>query len=458
MISTFDLLVTDGLVVHQEGVTGATVAVRDGRIAGVLEPDARPDSAQQVSAKGLHVLPGLIDPHVHLRSPGHEEREDTVTGTSAAAAGGITTILEMPISPVAASSAEGLRRRGEAIGAHALIDFGLYGAAGHENVDLIAEVAEAGAVAFKTFLTAPPVHREGEFFGLWCLDYSLLRDVMAATAATGLRHSFHCENWPMIETLIARLSAQGRNDGMAHAESRPSIVEDTSVAVMMSLAAEAGGPVEVVHLSSPRAAQLVKEAKARGLDVIAETCPQYLFLTDQVLSAHRGFAKCNPALRPAEEVEALWSYLHDGTLEFVGSDHSPFRPEEKEGDDIFSIPPGLPGLESMAPLMLTAVNDGRLSITDLVRLMSTRQAEIFRLPGKGRIAIGNDADLTFVDLDARWTFDRNQCFTKARDVMRIVHGMPMKGRVRRTMVRGETVFEDGRITGRPGYGRWLKPN
>ena len=112
----------------------------------------------------------------------------------------------------------------------------------------------------------------------------------------------------------------------------------------------------------------------------------------------------------------------------------------------------------MAPLMLTAVNDGRLSITDLVRLMSTRQAEIFRLPGKGRIAIGNDADLTFVDLDARWTFDRNHCFTKARDVMRIVDGMPMKGRIQRTMVRGETIYEDGRITGQPGYGRWLKPN
>ena len=242
MASTFDLLVTDGLVVNQEGVTAATIAVRDGRIAGVLEPDARPESARSISARGLHVLPGLIDPHVHLRSPGHEEREDPVSGTSAAAAGGITTLLEMPISPVAASSAEGLRTRGEAIGEHALIDFGLYGAAGHQNVDLIAGVAEAGAVAFKTFLTAPPTHREGEFFGLWCLDYSLLRDVMAATAATGLRHSFHCENWPMIETLIARLSAQGRNDGLAHAESRPSIVEDTSVAIMMSLAAEAGGP------------------------------------------------------------------------------------------------------------------------------------------------------------------------------------------------------------------------
>lgn len=457
MSSTFDLIVTDGLVVTQDKVAAGTIVVQDGRIAGILEPNFRPKCSRQISAKGMHVIPGLIDSHVHLRSPGHEKREDPFSGTSAAAAGGITTLLEMPISFVSASSAEGLGKRAAAIQERSLIDFGLYGGAGHQNMDLIPEIAAAGAVAFKTFLTAPPIHREREFFGLWCLDDGLLRDVMAATAATGLRHCFHCENWPMIKTLTDQLVGEGRRDGRAHAESRPSIVEDTSVAIMLSLAAEAGGPVEVVHLSSPRAAQLVKEARKRGLDVIAETCPQYLFLTDEVLSVHAGFAKCNPALRSAEEVEALWSYLYDGTLDFVGSDHSPFLPEEKEGSDIFAIPPGLPGLESMAPMMLTAVNEGRLSITDFIRLMSTRPAEVFRLPGKGRIEIGYDADLTFVDMAARWTFDRSSCFSKAREVMRIIHGMPMKGRILRTMVRGETVFEEGKITGQPGYGRWIKP-
>lgn len=457
MAFAFDLIITDGLVVTQGRVAAGTIAVQDGRIAGILEPNHRPESSRQISAKGMHVIPGLIDSHVHLRSPGDEEREDPISGTSAAAAGGITTLLEMPISSIPASSADGLEKRAAAIQSQSLIDFGLYGGAGHQNIDLIPEIAGAGAVAFKTFLTAPPIHRAREFFGLWCLDYGLLRDVMAATAATGLRHCFHCENWPMIESMINQLSAEGRCDGLAHAESRPSIVEDISVAIMMSLAAEAGGPVEVVHLSSPRAAQLVKEARCRGLDVIAETCPQYLFLTDEVLSVHGGFAKCNPALRSAEEVDALWPYLHDGTLDFVGSDHSPFLCDEKDGNDIFAIPPGLPGLESMAPMMLTAVNDGRFSITDFIRLMSTRPAEVFRLPGKGRIEIGYDADLTFVDMDARWTFDRNNCFSKAREIMRIVHGIPMKGRIEHTMVRGKTVYEDGKITGQPGYGRWIKP-
>lgn len=457
MSNSFDLVITDGQIVTAHGVFPGTLAVNNGRIAGILEPQAHPEAAQHISAKGLHILPGLIDSHVHLRSPGNAEREDPVSGTSAAAAGGITTLIEMPISQTPANTAEGLRRRADAFDAEALIDFALYGAAGHENIDQIAEIADAGAVAFKTFLTPPPAHREGEFFGLWCLDYALLRDVMAATAKTGLRHCFHCENYPMIDTMIDRLRNAGRTDGIAHAESRPAIVEDTSVAIMLSLAEEAGGPVEVVHLSSPRAAQIVKEAKARGVDVTAETCPQYLFMTDQVLAIHGGFAKCNPALRPEEEVAGLWPYLHDGTLDLIGSDHSPFLPHEKEGDDIFNIPPGLPGLESIVPMLLTAVNQNKLTLPDLVRLMVVRTAEIFHLPGKGDIAIGNDADFTMVDMDVRWTFDKDKCFTKAREVMRFAHNMPMYGKVMHTMVRGASIYRDGKIVGQPGHGKWLKP-
>ncbi len=457
MAGIIDLLITDGMIVTEDGVFSVTIAVREGQIVNILEADARPESSSKLSAKGLHILPGLIDSHVHLRSPGYEEREDPLSGTSAAAAGGITTLLEMPVSNVNSSSAEGLYKRGEAIQTQAVIDFGLYGGAGHQNIDHIPEIAAAGAVAFKTFLIPPPEDREAEFHGLWCLDNLLLQKVMEVTATTGLRHCFHCEDWSIVQPRIIQLISENRHDPLAHAQSRPSFVEDSSVAKMLSIAASVGGPVEVVHLSSPEAAQLIKDSRSKGVDVIAETCPQYLFFTDQVLSVHQGFAKCNPPLRPVEEVEALWKYLNDGTLDFVGSDHSPFLPDEKCGNDIFKIPPGLPGLESMAPMMLTAVNNRQITITDFIRLMSTRQAEVFQLPGKGRIDIGYDADLTFVDMGARWTFDRRFCFSKAKDTMRIVHGMPMKGKIQRTMVRGETVYYDGKITCQPGYGRWIKP-
>ena len=412
---------------------------------------------RHIEADGLHILPGIIDTHVHLRSPGHEEREDALSGTGAAAAGGITTLMEMPISTLPANSAEAIQGRAEVIGRDAVIDFALYGAAGHEILERIPEIAAAGAVAFKTFLTPPPANREDEFFGMWCLDHADLRQVMAATAKTGLRHCLHCENYPMLDTLIRRLVGAGRKDGPAHVESRPSVVEDTSVAMMLAIAAETRGPVEVVHLSSPHAAQLVREAKVRGLDVIAETCPQYLCLTDQALTDYAGFAKCNPPLRPACEVEQLWHYVLDGTVDFIGSDHSPFLRHEKEGDDIFAVPPGLPGLESMLPLMLTAVNQGHLTLPQLVNLMSSRAAEVFNLPGKGRLATGYDADLVLVDMSAHWTFDMSACVSKARETMQVVHGRTMRGRVADTLVRGVAVYRDGEITAQPGHGRWIRP-
>jgi allantoinase len=456
MDEAYDLIIEGGTVVTADSFRTTTVAVKDGKVAALLDPESPSSAKRTIDATGLHILPGIIDTHVHLRSPGNSEREDVVSGTGAAAAGGITTLMEMPISTMPANTAEGVHGRAEAFDREALIDFGLYGAAGHENIDRIPEIAEAGVLAFKTFLTPPPAHREGEFFGLWCLDYADMQNVMAATAQTGLRHSFHCENYPMLDTMVQRLSAEGRTDGPAHAESRPSIVEDTSVAIMMAIATYTGGPVEVVHLSSPNAAQLVREAKDRGLDVIAETCPQYLCMTDQALADHGGLAKCNPALRTADEVERLWPYLLDDTIDFIGSDHSPFLRHEKQNSDIFKVPPGCPGLESMVPLMLTAVNQGRFTLTEMVKKMSTRAAEVFGLNTKGQLATGFDADLVLIDMSERWTFDMHACFSKSSGSMDAVHGRDMHGKVVSTFVRGVPIYESGEIIGKPGHGNWLK--
>lgn len=282
---------------------------------------------------------------------------------------------------------------------------------------------------------------------------------MATVERTGLRHCFHCEHEDLLETYKQKMLAAGRGDGLAHAESRPPIVEDVSVACVLSVAAETGGPVQIVHLSSHRAAQMAKEAKARGLSVAVETCPQYLFLTFAALQEHGPFAKCNPALRSAEEVDALWPYLLDGTIDVVGSDHSPYRPAEKEKGltDVFQATAGMPGLETMLPLMLTAVNQGRLTLPQLAQLMSERAADLFQLPRKGRIAPGCDADLTLVDVAEAWTFDRQRCFTKAKDNMRAYHGRSMQGKIISTLVRGTTVYHEGKIVAQPGHGQFLRP-
>ncbi len=269
----------------------------------------------------------------------------------------------------------------------------------------------------------------------------------------------HCEHYPIVDQLTARLKEAGRGDGLAHAESRPPVVEDVSVAIVLAIAAAIEGAIQIVHMSSPYAAQLVKEARERGQAVTAETCPQYLFLTDEALKNHGPFAKCNPALRSSDTVEAFWPYLLDGTLDVIGSDHSPFLPAEKEDglDDVFKATAGMPGLETMLPLLLTAANQGRLSLCQVVHLLSERAGALFRLPGKGRIAPGYDADLVLVDMNAEWTFDRGRSFSKARKTMRVYHDRPMQARVVSTLVRGVRVYHAGQITAQPGHGRFIRP-
>lgn len=459
MRERFDTVIWGGTVVSSQGTHPAAIAIGDGRIRTLLPADDRPPAAEWVDARGLHVLPGIIDTHVHLRHPGHPGREDAESGTRAAAAGGITTLLEMPISKMPVNSADAVASRAEAIAAGALVDFALYGGAGQENVAAVAGQAEAGVVAFKTFLQPPPPARLDEFSGLWCTDDTRLRELMAAVAATGRRHAFHCEHAPLFAALQRRLESQGRRDGLAHVESRPPVVEEVSVAMVLALAGEARARVHIVHVSSPRSVQLVADARARGLDVTAETCPPYLFFTSEALGRLGGFAKCNPPLRSAEDVEGLWRYLVLGGIDVIGTDHSPFLDDEKArgAENIFLAPPGLCGLETALPLMLTAVHDGKLALRQLVTLMSERAASLFGLPGKGRLEPGADADLALVDLKHAWVFDHGRAVTRSRGNMRIYDGLPLVGRVVSTYVRGTRVFHEGDVVGSPGHGRFVRP-
>lgn len=456
---SFDTVVTNAIVVMDDVIAPATIAIRDGRIAALLDGSARPRAAETLNAAGLHALPGLIDTHVHTRHPGVPAREDFASGTAAAAAGGITTLFEMPISKVPTNSAESIERRVAAMSAQASIDFALYGGAGHENIHQIAEQADAGVIAFKTFLQPPPATRRDEFRGLWCTDFAVLPEVMRAVAATGLRQCFHCEYTPLFQHLQSRLEANGRTVGRAHAESRPAIAEELAVSMILALAVDADAKVGVVHCSSARSAELVAAARWSGIDATTETCPPYLWFTEEALDRLGAFAKCNPPLRSADEVAQLWRAVAAGHIDYLGTDHSPFLAEEKDAHaaDIFRAPPGLCGLEVFGPLMLTAVADGQLTLRRMVDLCATRAAAIFRLPSKGHIAPGADADLTLVDLDARWTFDSRNAFTRSRANMAIYDGVALKGRVVSTFVRGARVFQDGEVVGVPGHGRFLAP-
>lgn len=458
-MKAYDLLITGGTVVTGNAMFQADLAVRNGKIAAILAPGEAVEAADRIDATGRWILPGLIDTHCHLRDPGKMEREDFTTGTAAAAAGGVTTIMEMPISVPTVNTAAVLSDRARDVQTRSLVDFALYGAAGTQNLDEIQAMADAGAVAFKTFLHAPHPGREHEFVGLWCVNEGELRDLMQEVSATGLRHCLHCESDAMINHYTEKLQAEGRKDGQAHCDSRPESVEAVSVATVLTLAEELDVAVQVCHLSSVQGAVLIAEAKDRGVDVTAETCPHYLFVTEEALTTHGSYAKCNPPLRSAASVERFWDFVADGTIDVIGTDHAPYLLAEKEPvhGDIWKAPAGFPGLEVMLPLMLTAVAEGRLQATDLVRLLSEKAAELFRLPGKGAIALGADADLVVVDPQAEWTFDMNQAKTKAKEIMHVYHGARFTGKVETTLVRGTKVYDGGEILVQPGFGQFVRP-
>jgi allantoinase len=456
-----DLVVRGGTLVAAGGTRRAGVAILDGKIAAVDRDDTMPQARETIDAGGLHVLPGVIDTHVHLRDPGVLEREDWVSGTRAAAAGGLTTILEMPIAIPPVHTAAILRERAALVAPKSLVDFGLYAGANGDNLQDIEAMAAAGAVAFKTFRTNPVAGREREFIGICCPDAGEMLAVMEHTARTGLLHVVHAEEQAILNLTIARARVGGYRDGRAHAAARPPVAEVASVAQCIALAEAAATRLQIAHVSHPDAVALIAEAKARGVSVTAETCPHYLMFTEEALEHWGPYAKCNPPLRTQEAQDRLWEALRGGQIDVIGTDHSPFLATEKgpRSGDIWSAPPGLPGLEEFLPLMLTAVRQGRLTLPQLARLVCENPARLFGLwPRKGSLSAGADADLTIVDAAATHVHDHTRLYTKARDTALLYDGMTFHGRPLVTIVRGRVVMRTGDVVGEPGWGGWVGPH
>jgi len=455
---TVDLVVTGATVVLRDGIRPATLVIDAGRIVAIADAAELPDARDRIDATGMHVLPGAIDTHTHARDPSVDAREDFATATAAAAAGGITTILEMPISTPSVHSAATFERRVEIVEPKAHVDFGLYGGAAADNLRDIEELAAAGVVGYKTFRTPKPAGREQEFIGLCAPDaadyYAALREV----AKTGLIGAVHAEDAQLLAANQRALQDAGDHAPMSHARWRPEVVELASVAQSIELALAAGARLQLAHCSNPTAVGLAAAARGRG-SVTVETCPHYLFLTEQDIERHGPFAKINPALRSQSSVDGMWAAVAAGEVDVIGSDHSPFLVEEKApfADDMWGALPGAPGLESLLPLMLTAVADGRITLQAAVALTSGNAARIYGLRDKGEIRVGAEADLAIVDLSHHGTIDTTRWLTRSRGTAGVWNGRRVRARVIATLVRGRAVFRDGELVGSRGWGRLVRP-
>lgn len=436
------------------------ILIGQGKILAIENPGKSSYPAEKIiDAKGLCVLPGIIDSHVHFREPGRTDREDYYSGSLAAAAGGVTTYCDMPNCCPPPYSAELFAKRKAMAQEKSIVDFALYGAAGYENRFQLQEILDAGAIAFKTFIQPVPEGREEEFSGLTVNDDGQLYMLLREAGKTSGRYFFHCENFQLIHYMEKYLHDMGVADNSFHYKSRPDVAETESVATVLSFAKATGTKVGISHISTKGACELVKRAKAEGVDVVAETCFLYLLFDETYIDRFGVYAKCNPPLRSAENVEALWSYLKDGTISFIGTDHAPLTKEEKESglQEIWRAFSGIPSVEVFLPMMLDAVNKGRITLEKMIQAMSENTAMVFGLyPRKGCIAVGADADLVIVDLQKKYQLAIAAMYSKARQNNLLFEGLEVCGKPEFTIVRGKTVMEHGMVDGSSrGYGSFV---
>jgi allantoinase len=448
IMNDLNLILRGGTVVTADGVSRADVGIADGVIQAVA-----PDLAgkEEIDARGLHVFPGVIDAHLHFNEPGRAQWEGFETGSRALAAGGGTLFFDMPLNAHPPTvDAESFRLKLAAAENKSLTDFAFWGGLVPDNLGNLEELAQCGVVGFKAFMSSSGID------DFCSIDDHTLREGMKRAARLGLPVAVHAESEVLTHRLAHERLEQGRTSIRDFLESRPLEAELDAIRRAVDIAGETGCSLQVVHVSSGAGIELIAEARSRGVNVTGETCPHYLTLTEEDLMRIGATAKCAPPLRSDAERQGLWRQLLAGNVGNVGSDHSPSPPEMKQGADFFKVWGGISGVQHTLPLLLTGLaGEGERGLALAAGLLSGRVATRFKLPAaKGRIAPGADADLALVDLGREFEVRAEDLFYRHRQTPYL--GRKLRGRVVRTLLRGRTVFENGRIVSKP-FGRLIKP-
>lgn len=444
--SLHDLLIANGTLISGEAATPADIAISGGLIVAIGARGTLGPAHETLDARGLHVLPGAIDVHVHFREPGYTHKEDWETGTAAAAMGGTTTVFEMPNTHPPTRSVKELREKQKAA-EKAYIDFGIYGLLAEDNVSELASLIEGGVNAFKCFM--------GNTFGnLPSPSTGAMLEAFEIIAPSGLRISLHAETASIMAWRQQRLMEAGRNDPLAHVAARPAVVASEAVARAAILAEWTGARVHVLHISSGLELGPLADAKARGVDITGGTCPCYLLLSTDDYSRLGSVIRVNPPVRDRADAEAIWAALKSGVVDLVETDHAPHTPEEKNNPVIWKADCGFPGVETQMPLMLNEVAKGRMSLTDYVRWSAENPAKRFGLwPMKGRLAVGAHADIAVVDMTRMETI-RGKALHSVRAQVTPFEGVEVTGIPVHTLVRGRFVQKDRKlVTEARGHGR-----
>ena len=437
-----DSVLTNAKAYFKSEVVDCSIAIEEGKIFKIGKETQMPSADQKVNLKNLLVLPGLIDAHVHLRDEGKAYKEDFFSGTAAAAAGGFSTVLDMPNNDPVTMSMQTLRKRMEIAARKILVNVGFYSEF-PDDLGKLQGIVSEGAVGFKLFMGC-------QVGGLDVDRDEQLKEAFSEVSKLTVPVAVHAEDKSLLNLNEQRLKQAKRNTVdaflMAHSEE----VELKAVQRALKASDQTGVHLHFCHVTTQTSLNAIVESKKLGKTVTCEVTPNHLLLSTADLECNEKLLIMAPPLRSKNNVEALWQGINDGTVDSLGSDHAPHTLEEKSASSIWEVKVGVPGLETTLPLMLTMVRKNRLPLSRMVELLAEKPAKIFNLKGKGKLEKGNDADLTVVDFNQKWTICASKFKSKAK--FSPYNGLEVIGKPVKTIVNGSLIMDDGEIVAKPGSG------
>lgn len=454
MTPDLDLVLSGGNIVTESGVFRASLGIRDDQIATIASPQNTVQAEREIDVSDCLVMPGFIDAHTHMSLPvaGTTSSDDFFTGGRAGALGGVTTLIDFTVPSDDTSIPTEIRQRRQQA-SPSPIDYGLHATCYGFTTDMASQVEEAlrqGVVSFKFFTTYSDSGRR-------TTDGELVNAFRAINNLDGMA-VLHCENDEIINLAQRKLKRTGDLSLENHPQSHPSLAEEEAISRVIHFANETDVNLHIAHVSTAGGVRAVRRAKADGLAVTAETCPQYLVLTEEKFFGPEGhYFSVTPPLRTPEDNQALWEGLRDDVLSFVVTDHCPFRKSQKDNypDDLLSIPQGLPGVEVMPSLIYDRGSRRRsFSLQRFTELVSTNPAKRYNLyPQKGSLQVGTDADIVVFDPQQTVRLDAENLHMNVD--FSPYQGMETRGWPRHVLVRGEMVVRDKKFAGQKEYGQWV---
>lgn len=437
-----DTVLTNAKAYVNREIVDCSLAIEKGKIFKIGKQPHMPKADETINLKNLLVLPGLIDAHVHLRDEGKAYKEDFYTGTAAAAAGGVTTVLDMPNNAPVTMSAEALKNRMQTAKKKILVNVGFYSEFPN-SIDEIASIVAEGAVAFKLFMAC-------QIGGLNIDDDEALQTAFRKVGELNVPVAVHAEDKATLTAAEEKLKKAKRHDAAAFLEAHSERVEFKAIERLLKISAQISMHLHFCHVTTREGLDAVVEAKKSGRAVTCEVTPNHLLLSNKDFERYGSLLAIMPPLRSSNHIEALWKGVADGWVDILGSDHAPHTLEEKSTSSIWDAKVGVPSLETTLPLILTMVRKNRLSLAQLVSLLSEKPAEIFSLTDHGKLEQGKKADLVAVDFNRKFTIDASKFYSKAK--YSPYNGWEVQGKPVKTFVNGLLVMDEQEIVAKAGSG------